>query len=403
MREIFDNDHLNLPDWAAWLILLTRDDYRNHTNLIQELFFSIEDYNRLFYLIRAHRLVVPVYSRLKKISWEMPGLFFRKLEAAYRKHKFTSLSKTSDLIHLTRLFREASIPLIVLKGPALSMILYEEVTHREFRDLDLLIGPNHLNRALELLYNRGYVSELQDVSDFQWKYYMRNFQEILLTHPGSKSQVELHWRLFGNYLLFEEDLPGLINRPSFVKIGEDAIPTLKGAELAIYLLVHGSLHMWYRLFWLKDVSVLLSGFKPEEWEELYARAREKKIVRLVLSGIRLSAEYYGVDVPGNIFQLSNDSKTRLLCKMVRTTIHAGPEWMQSRGWQRFRRLWYMINLKDDLNYKIRCIRRTGTNPGDWKILQLPDKLFFLYFILRPFTWILSRRKTIRKDNKRTKR
>ena len=45
-----------------------------------------------------------------------------------------------------------------------------------------------------------------------------------------------------------------------------------------------------------------------------------------------------------------------------------------------------INLRRELRYKLHCFAAGLTSPNDWKILHLPDVLFPLYFVLRPFLW-----------------
>jgi hypothetical protein len=45
-----------------------------------------------------------------------------------------------------------------------------------------------------------------------------------------------------------------------------------------------------------------------------------------------------------------------------------------------------INLHRGPRYKLRCLATGPTSPYDLKILRLPDVLFPLYFVLRPFLW-----------------
>jgi len=44
-----------------------------------------------------------------------------------------------------------------------------------------------------------------------------------------------------------------------------------------------------------------------------------------------------------------------------------------------------INLHRGLRYKRHCLATGLTSPNDLKIVRLPDVLFPLYFVLRPYS------------------
>ena len=48
-------------------------------------------------------------------------------------------------------FNDADVPLIVLKGGALNLTVYERLDQRPMDDLDLLIRPEDIDRALGLI------------------------------------------------------------------------------------------------------------------------------------------------------------------------------------------------------------------------------------------------------------
>jgi hypothetical protein len=47
---------------------------------------------------------------------------------------------------------------------------------------------------------------------------------------------------------------------------------------------------------------------------------------------------------------------------------------------------HTLKLCSKLRYKLKCLTSLYTSPRDWSFLRLPDLLFPLYFILRPFLW-----------------
>ena len=69
-------------------------------------------------------------------------------------------------------FDRAGIPLMVLKGAALYLTLYERPDRRAMDDLDLLVKPVDVDRAVVLLEQLGYHrNEVQFREDFFPRYY----------------------------------------------------------------------------------------------------------------------------------------------------------------------------------------------------------------------------------------
>lgn len=83
------------------------------------------------------------------------------------------------------------IPVVAIKGVCLARTLYPEATQRSFRDIDLLVVPEDVERALGALAELGYE---QAMSPALREAYRRHHFHAILSAPGAP-YVELHWSL----------------------------------------------------------------------------------------------------------------------------------------------------------------------------------------------------------------
>jgi hypothetical protein len=67
------------------------------------------------------------------------------------------LTLEATLVQVAETFASARIPFRVLKGPAVAHLDYPDPSLRDFGDIDLLVHPDDLDRAIAILLEQGYV------------------------------------------------------------------------------------------------------------------------------------------------------------------------------------------------------------------------------------------------------
>lgn len=166
------------------------------------------------------------------------------------------LRKSAVLIKLSELFEKNDIPVITLKGPALSYRLYNDITLKASSDLDILIPEGYLNHAVAMLLENGYhnLSASIPLTPRQLKYARNNFHHFVFTENDRTTKIELHWRA-----AHLEHLTGLHSNAfwetpdSAVNLGNTPIRIPPPEIEMIYLAAHGAEHGFKRLHWLYDV------------------------------------------------------------------------------------------------------------------------------------------------------
>src|SRR5207237_1564484 len=107
------------------------------------------------------------------------------------------LSRTLQVVDLSRAFAEAAIPAIVLKGPALAIQAYGDCSRRSFGDIDLLVKKNDLPMAQKLIDGWGYTPKFGALMADR----LVNGQHAL-EFSGPGPNIEVHWSLLSRHLRF---------------------------------------------------------------------------------------------------------------------------------------------------------------------------------------------------------
>lgn len=85
--------------------------------------------------------------------------------------------------------------------------------------------------------------------------------------------------------IWDRSLPVLIN--------DRQVKTLSPEDMIIILCFHGLKHSWQSLEWLADLTYMISNHQDIKWLDVFARAENIGLKRIVLIGLFLAHEHGG--------------------------------------------------------------------------------------------------------------
>ena len=157
--------------------------------------FSPADWS--FLLQSAHQEGVGplLYWRFSKSGMfnALPEETRNSLRAMYASTWMHNQRILKELETLTRLFRQADIPVVVLKGACFALTIYPDIGLRPMGDLDLLVPKNDLAEAVQIAKTIGYEDTAPEASPG-----LRDLinHEICLQKTGEHSiTLEIHHSL----------------------------------------------------------------------------------------------------------------------------------------------------------------------------------------------------------------
>jgi hypothetical protein len=349
------------------------------------------DWMEYIRLVDRHRTPAMSWAALKRVSGlQIPEPAKQELQKRSDACRLQAVRHCLLLAEALKGFNHAGIPVMTLKGPILSSELYGDVGLRHSHDLDLAVTPEDLAKAQACLQNMGWRMESTwfPLTPRQWEGFLRHEWHLLFLHPNGDCFLELHWRTRWEFKGQTNDR--WARSISKVWQGSSHI-AMSPIDQVLYLCSHGGSHEWFRAKWLGDLARIHAEGRVD-WQAVLDQASKTGQERALLACLRLLQDVYGLpvpDFPGNpwknlpsflIARPLDALKTSevpveygalaLVLKLFRRIRYERLAVPQKTWWDQFAELAY---------------RRE-----DFRVLHLPDRLYWAYAPLHPILWLWRR-------------
>ena len=284
-----------------------------------------------------------------------------------------------DLLAVLEALRSAGIEGVPFKAPELAEELYGGVSLRPFRDLDVMVPFGDVAAAEGVLLRLGYEA-VPRFSPAQVRSYC--FFGCDRRYQRGDQMLELHWSARERRYCFPLSLATLVAPLRRVPLLETTVPALSPEDLLLVLTAHGFKHGWEQLLWICDIAFLFQKHPELRAELVLQRAQQLRARRMLATAVLLAESVLGAPAPA----------------LLREAAHADPT--AARLAEHFsRRLFYTVEREPGAEMDIRAYLRAREDVRDrlgfitalvfepshveWRMVNLPDALFPLYFLLRP--------------------
>lgn len=267
---------------------------------IQPLPTSEFDWDRVLELANAHG-VVPLLNRALQSQDDspIPENVLSRLHDHTQSITLENVRLASELHTIANGFENQGIRWLPFKGLILAEALYGDLTRRSFKDIDLLIHPEDLSQAVDILEASGFEREnsLPRLDDSL----VRGGPitgSLVAEYTLHRSNVEIEVRCSVGEpdLPFTPDFQALWSRRTTVEVANKKVPALSPEDRVLMLAYHGTKHNWHRLKWICDFAAAATCSNID-WSILTKRAKRHGIERKMLIGISLSEMLFDINIP----------------------------------------------------------------------------------------------------------
>jgi hypothetical protein len=286
----------NNPDAERLIALLAARDVATET-------LNEAEWECLIALAQRHNVAPVLYARLKKRGITLPPAIAEQLRQNYLVSATRNLHLFQELGKILRALQAADIPVIPLKGACLAEAVYGNIALRPMGDVDLLVKPDDLAKALAVLCTLGYVAanpfEIESVRQ------VSNHMPPLSKRGGVT--LEIHWTIVNprNNVHFDDnDLDQVWSRAMPVKIGGGQVLMLSPMDLLWHLCLHASVHHRFDGAGLRnylDIALVIQQYGDAmDWTQFTACANQWGIANGVRLALQLTEEWTGVVIPSPV-------------------------------------------------------------------------------------------------------
>jgi hypothetical protein len=243
-----------------------------------------------------------------------------------------------------------------------------------------LIDGRQFTEAKALLESVGYqmmpeLTKLQELSH-------RSFHcEVEFVRQDSSPVLDLHWALTPKSFVFNLTTKDVMSRLQRVRLMNNDVLTFGPEDLVIYLSIHGSKHLWWRLEWIGSLAEVIKS-SSLDWGVVVARASAANCKRILALGLRLAQLISGEVVPDHVFaSIDGDGRMARIAKHFYANLFlrepSEPESSETNL--------YNLQVMDRKRDALASIARSLIVPtlSDWEALTLPPSLHSLYYAYRP--------------------
>lgn len=231
---------------------------------------GVEEAATIFEHADGHGLAGVLFDAWQAAEAALPPELARHLAFREAAREIDHAAQLAMLRRIDAALAASGLRGVVLKGALLAERLYPRPAARFTTDIDLLVAPDELERALGALRTVGY-----EAYDGPEEEHFRRAGHHLHLYQEGAPPLELHfhaYRGFGEILA----APPLLARSEAVA-GFAAIRALAPDDELLYLAVHAAAHRFSRLGWLYDLELLLRRHGPGLVEAALERARVHRL------------------------------------------------------------------------------------------------------------------------------
>jgi hypothetical protein len=340
------------------------------------------DWESLIQLSLRHGVMPLLFQSLNTLCPQAaPPYVLERLRELFYLNAARNQFLTEKLRNVLRLLEAERIQVIAYKGPALAQQAYGDIALRQFNDLDVMVRLEDMPRVSRILRAEGYEPQWQ-LTPAQEAAYLRADCERLFAFREETVFLDVHWAIVRNYFSLRLNQDDFRRRAQTLSLGETTVSSFAPEDSLIILCVHGSKDLWARLIWICDIAAIIRSNKELDWKRVLKEAASGGALRMLLLGLSLAQGLLNATLPDEVRRrIDGDNTIESLVREIRARLFQ----TSSHPVGSLKEVLFHLKVHERLSDKMRYVVRyaAATNPADWDFISLPDKLFFLYHLVRP--------------------
>jgi hypothetical protein len=342
-----------------------------------------------------HSIVPLIAYVLRQYGGNMiPREVLEYFQQQWRLNAQKNLPRLQEWCRVLQAFDAAGIAVISFKGPAFALQAYGNVALREFVDIDLLVRACDMPKARTVLVEAGYQLRSPLAGNTDAGLLRSNNRQLDFGNDERGTLIDLHWGALHGMFSFQLPVDQLFESAQVEDHEGVTFLGLSPEHLLLYLCAHGTKHCWLSLHWLCDVVCHVQTARNLNWESCIHSAERTNCVLVLKHSLLLAEEALGLQLPPAIRNYCGDVESRALSHAASTHL-----FREDGDLTYGSALRYHLAFAKSWHDRFHLLFERVFVPAEpeWRQMQLPRSLSFLYFPIRPLRFMWERLKTTPKS------
>jgi hypothetical protein len=385
---------LDLPELSAETELVLRLARPGDPDLfeLEKILQKGVDWGGVMEFARRHNLLTMFYPRLSELPQGMaPAAVLAETRALFRLNLLRSTRLGLLLESLGQLLARNGIEILAMRGPLLAEMLYQPAPGmRTFSDLDILVHPQDFPRVYHLLLQAGWRPNFP-LAQHEQRWMTRGDRDFTF-HLGADI-LEVHWSVDEPGYCFPLKKAQFWEGKTRQNLLETELYCFSPPLLFLNLCLHGSRHRWEKLAWVFDLAWFAHSQVDFDWQGFWEWACGLGFRRVAAMGMQAAEALGGARFPEDV-RVAFWAETAALQWTRRCLENAlsceAPE-ARSSYLRALDDLVYDLQARERLAARIYMVANRLFVPrqSDWRAFRLPERLYGLYYALRPLRLLWS--------------
>lgn len=245
----------------------------------------------------SFRLLPLVYHNLSSSGYS-DELVDGRLKGIYRQAWLKNQKLFYKAGKIIRLLHESGIETAVLKGIALTELVYKNPGIRPMADVDLIIPFSKARKGVETLEKSGFNMQLPHLLEYNLE-----FGRSMAFEDQEGTEIDLHWHalVYSHQKIKEKDF---WDRTVPVKVGGVETQAFSLSDNLFHTLVHGiRKNPEPPIRWVADAMAILSSeINRVDWQRLLLFAKRLRVFLQVKRALIYLHDEFEADIPDDVLE-----------------------------------------------------------------------------------------------------
>jgi hypothetical protein len=363
------------------------------------------DWEDLIIICRRQSIRIQVFDALLK--YNIPNEISFKIKNEFRELKIKNLSLFIEADRVFNFLKKNQLDYVPYKGFPFAHLFYRDVFARELSDIDIIVNPSQLSKIVDLFKADGYILiQEQAFTKLDRKEFIKEYRDLSFQkNIGLKNEfhIEIHWKIVVVEKYFS--ISGLntdfnLNEYNRIQINGTEIKVLNEVENIRTILLHHILHDSINsLKHILDVAKSFNFINENSESNLdissLTKLNDTLNLGIIMSSVGLIT---GVECKTLGVKSTNKTPSHIINSILEN--RKNPiSLLTSKN--RLKRLkYYFLHINSRViffkgiiskfififKYIFYCLK-----PGlhEFEVIRLPKYLIGIYWIIRPFRFIIK--------------